>query len=108
VEAFMDHTDQKQDIKKMRQCNPALNGNWGTLCTPLQIPAPHVKIRETNCADTEGIFRIVHFKEGTVNRHRAWKNHGSWTVIGEVERMKDLNISSVNASDYELMSLKWI
>ena len=30
-----------------------------TLCRQLKLPAPDGKLRETDCADTEGIFRII-------------------------------------------------
>ena len=59
VEALTDSSDPKQYIKKMRQRDPELNSYWGTVCTPLEIVAPDGKMRETNCANTEGIFRIV-------------------------------------------------
>ena len=59
VEALTDSADPKQYIKKMRQRDPELNSYWGTICTPLEITAPDGKMRETNCANTEGIFRII-------------------------------------------------
>jgi hypothetical protein len=59
VAALTDSADTKQYIKKMRQRDPQLNSNWGTICTPLDLPAPDGKIRESNCANTEGIFRII-------------------------------------------------
>ena len=40
VEALTDSADAKQYIKKMRQRDPELNVNWGTICTPLEILAP--------------------------------------------------------------------
>ncbi|HOE43203.1 MAG TPA: Bro-N domain-containing protein [Rhodoferax sp.] len=54
-----DSADAKQYIKKMRSRDPALDANWGTTCTPLAILAPDGKMRETNCANTEGLFRII-------------------------------------------------
>ncbi len=59
VEALTDSADPKQYIKKMRQRDSELNAYWGTICTPLEILALDGKMRETNCANTEGIFRIV-------------------------------------------------
>ena len=59
VEALTDSSDTKQYVKKMRQRDPELNVNWGTICTPLEILALDGKMRETNCANTEGIFRII-------------------------------------------------
>jgi len=59
IEALTDSTDPKQYIKKMRQREPELDSYWGTICTPLELPAPDGKIRATNCANTQGIFRII-------------------------------------------------
>lgn len=43
----------------MRSRDAALDANWGTTCTPLALLAPDGKMRETNCANTEGLFRII-------------------------------------------------
>ncbi len=59
VEVLTDSADPKQYIKKMRQRDPELNSYWGTICTPLEILASDGKMRATNCANTEGIFRII-------------------------------------------------
>ena len=59
VAALTDSTDTKQYVKKMRQRDPELSSYWGTICTPLELIAPDGKKRETNCANTEGIFRII-------------------------------------------------
>jgi len=59
VEALIDSADPKQYIKKIRQRDPELNSYWGTICTPLEIMAPDGKMRDSNCANTEGIFRII-------------------------------------------------
>lgn len=59
VAALTDSSDPKQYIKKMRGRDPELDSNWGTICTPLELTAPDGKKRETNCANTEGIFRII-------------------------------------------------
>lgn len=59
VEVLTDSADPRQYIKKMRQRDPELNSNWGTICTPLKILASDGKMRETNCVNTEGIFRII-------------------------------------------------
>jgi DNA-damage-inducible protein D len=59
IEVLTDSADAKQYIKKMRSRDPQLNANWGTICTPLRMPAPDGKMRETNAANAQGIFRIV-------------------------------------------------
>jgi DNA-damage-inducible protein D len=59
VGVLTDSVDVKQYIKKIRSRDSALDANWGTTCTPLAIVAPDGKMRETNCANTEGLFRII-------------------------------------------------
>jgi DNA-damage-inducible protein D len=59
VAVLTDSADPRQYIKKMRSRDPALNANWGTTCTPLALMAPDGKLRETHCANTEGLFRII-------------------------------------------------
>ena len=59
IVVLTDSTDPRQYIKKMRSRDPALDANWGTTCTPLAIKARDGKMRETNCANTEGLFRII-------------------------------------------------
>jgi DNA-damage-inducible protein D len=59
VGVLSDSADPRQYIKKMRSRDPALDANWGTTCTPLALRAPDGKQRETNCANTEGLFRII-------------------------------------------------
>ncbi|MFA4967624.1 MAG: Bro-N domain-containing protein [Candidatus Margulisiibacteriota bacterium] len=59
VEALTDSSDPRQYIKKMRQRDKELDSYWGTICTPLQLTASDGKNRETNCANTEGVFRVI-------------------------------------------------
>ncbi len=59
IEVLTDSSDPKQYIKKMRQRDSQLDSNWGTICTPLEMVAQDGKKREVNCANTEGIFRII-------------------------------------------------
>lgn len=59
VAVLTDSADVKQYIKKMRSRDAVLDANWGTTCTPLALMAPDGKMRETNCANTEGLFRII-------------------------------------------------
>ena len=62
----------------MRQRDSELNSYWGTICTPLQLRSPDGKMRKTNCANTEGIFRyrfLLIYLLGSsckqMQRHRA-------------------------------------
>jgi hypothetical protein len=59
VKALTDSKNPRQYIKKMRQRDPGLNTNWGTICTPLRLLAPDGKMRKTNCANIEGLLRII-------------------------------------------------
>ncbi|MDP2879172.1 MAG: Bro-N domain-containing protein [Sulfuricella sp.] len=59
LETLVDSADVRQYIKKMRSRDPMLDANWGTTCTPLPLLAPDGKVRATNCANTEGLFRII-------------------------------------------------
>lgn len=59
VEVLAGTKDVRQYIKKMRKRDESLNSKWGTICTPLQLIAGDGKKRKTNCANTEGIFRLI-------------------------------------------------
>ena len=59
VEALTDSVNVRDYIKKMRKREPELNANWGTICPPLELIAPDGKRRQTQCANTEGLFRII-------------------------------------------------
>lgn len=59
VSALTDSADLKQYIKKMRKRDVPLNPYWGTICTPLALIAADGRKRKINCANTEGIFRII-------------------------------------------------
>ena len=59
VEVLTESVDPKQYVKRMRSRDNELNNNWGTICTPLELIAKDDKTRKENCANTEGIFRII-------------------------------------------------
>lgn len=59
IEALTESANVKDYIKKMRKRDLELNSNWGTICPPLELIAPDGKKRKTQCANTEGIFRII-------------------------------------------------
>ena len=59
VEALTDSKDSRQYIKRMRSRDSELNSYWGTICTPLEMIAKDGKNRRINCANTEGMFRII-------------------------------------------------
>ena len=59
VEFLTDSVDVKQYIKRMRQRDPLLNRNWGTICTPVAMVAADGRRRSVQAADVKGLFRII-------------------------------------------------
>lgn len=59
VAVLSESTDPKQYIKKMRARDPQLSANWGTICTPVQMPAADGKMRKIQAANTEGLLRTI-------------------------------------------------
>jgi len=98
IQALTDSTDPKQYIKKMRNRDPVLNLNWGTICTPLEILAPDGKRRETNCVNTEGAFRIIQsVPSAKAEPFKLWLAKVGYDRVKEIEnpelaqrRMKEL------------------
>jgi len=98
VAALTDSADPKQYIKKMRRRDPELDAYWGTVCTPLDLPAPDGKIRKSNCANTEGIFRIIQsIPSPKAEPFKRWLAQVGYQRVQEIEnpelaqqRMKEL------------------
>jgi len=63
VEALTDSNDVKQYIKRMRQRDPELNSNRGTICTLVEMTAVDGKRRQVQCANVEGLLRIIQSKQ---------------------------------------------
>lgn len=59
VQALTDSANVRDYIKKMRKREAELNANWGTLCPPLELLAPDGKRRQTQCANSESLLRII-------------------------------------------------
>lgn len=59
VSVLTDSRDVKQYIKKMRQRDPELNLKWGTICTPIAMPAADGKLRRIQAGKIEGILRLI-------------------------------------------------
>ena len=93
-----DSKDVKQYIKKMRSRDPMLDANWGTTCTPLHLLAPDGKLRATNCANTEGLFRIIQsIPSPQAEPFKRWLAQVGYERVKEIEnpelamgRMQDL------------------
>ena len=59
VQVLTDSVDTKQYIKRMRSRDAELDSVRGTICTPHQFISTDGKKHTVNCADLEGIFRII-------------------------------------------------
>ena len=59
VYVLTDSNDPKQYIKKLKSRDDALQNNWGTICTLLEMPTKDGKRRKIQVSDTEGILRII-------------------------------------------------
>lgn len=86
VVTLTDSIDPRQYIKRMRQRDPELNSNWGTICTPLVLKAPDGKMRETNCPNTEGIFRIIQsIPSSKAEPFKRWLAKVGYERVQEIE-----------------------
>jgi prophage antirepressor-like protein len=59
IEILTGSADIKQYVKKLKSRDPELKINWGTVCTPIEMPAADGKIRKVQASDTEGLLRII-------------------------------------------------
>ena len=97
VVALTDTVDARQYIKKMRSRDPQLDANWGTTCTPLPLLAPDGKVRATNCANTEGIFRIIQsIPSPKAEPFKRWLAQVGYERVKEIE---DPELASARARE---------
>lgn len=59
VEVLTGSADIKQYIKKLRNRDPELFTNWGTICTLVEMTAADGKKRKIQAANTQGLLRII-------------------------------------------------
>lgn len=59
LEVLTDSADVKQYIKKMLSRDEQLKGNWGTICTLVEMEAADGKRRKVQAADSKGLLRII-------------------------------------------------
>ena len=59
IEVLTDSVNPKDYIKKMRKRDPDLNAIWGTICPPLEMIAADGRKRKIQCANAEGLLRII-------------------------------------------------
>lgn len=101
VAALTDRVDPKQYIKRVRQHDSELNSYWGTICTPpLELLARDGKKRKINCADTEGLFRIIQsipspktepFKRWLAKVGYDWHPGKVAALIGDARKLRRKN-----------------
>jgi hypothetical protein len=86
VESLTETSDVRQYIKKMRSRDPELGAKWGTICTPLRMQAPDGKMRSSNAANVEGIFRIIQsIPSPKAEPFKAWLARVGYERIQEIE-----------------------
>ena len=86
VAVLTDSRNVKDYIQKMRARDNELSVNWVTICHPLRIEAPDGKMRETNCANTEGIFRIIQsISSPKAEPFKRWLAKVGYERIQEIE-----------------------
>ena len=86
IAALTESVDPKQYVKKMRSRDPELNSYWGTICTPLELPTPDGKIRPVNCANTQGVFRIIQsISSPKAEPFKRWLAKVGYERIQEIE-----------------------
>lgn len=98
VEALTDSNDPKQYIKKMRSRDEALNYNWGTICTPVEMIALDGKRRKVQAANVKGLFRIIQsIPSSKAEPFKQWLAQVGYERMLEIEnpelaqeRMKEL------------------
>lgn len=58
ITALTDSANPSDYLKKMRSRDTELSKGWGQFVTPLSVETEGGK-QQVNCANTEGIFRII-------------------------------------------------
>lgn len=98
VQALTDSANVRDYIKKMRKREQELDANWGTLCPPLELLAPDGKRRQTQCANAEGLLRIIQsIPSPKAEPFKRWLAKVGYERLEEIEdpelaarRMRDL------------------
>jgi len=75
VQILSESRDVKQYIKKMRQRDPELASNWGTICTPVAMIA------------SDGRLRKIQAAESVTNCHalKMWEQDGKMRLTDVVD-----------------------
>jgi len=107
VEALTDSVNVKDYIKKMRKRDSELNSNWGTMCPPLEILAPDGKKRKTQCANAEGLLRIIQsIPSPKAEPFKRWLARVGYERLEEIENPElaakgsEITVSRKEREDY--------
>ena len=109
VEFLTDSVDVKQYIKRMRQRDPLLNRNWGTICTLVPMKGADGKQRRTMAATTQGMFRIIQSIPSP--KAEPFKQWMAQVAADRLDQMQDPELSIQQAMvDYKRLgySDNWI
>jgi len=85
VAALTDSIQPDGYIKDMRRRDPELSKGWGQIATPLSVKTPG-GIQKLNCANTEGIFRIIQsIPSPKAELFKRWLARVGYERIQEIE-----------------------
>jgi DNA-damage-inducible protein D len=59
IELLTGSADVKQYVKKLKNRDPELNSNWGTICTLVEMKAEDGKTRKIQASNVEQLLRII-------------------------------------------------
>src|SRR3990167_4485610 len=86
VEALTDSVDAGAYWRKLKQRLGEEGSEVVTLCHGLKLSAPDGKMRETDCADTEGIFRIIQYiPSSKAEPFKRWLAKVGYERVREIE-----------------------
>lgn len=86
VEILTESVNPKDYIKKMRRRDEQLNSYWGTNCPPLEIIAKDGKKRKVQCANAEGLLRIIQSIPSTkAEPFKRWLAKVGYERLEEIE-----------------------
>jgi len=108
VEVLTDSKNPTDYIKKMKKRDPQLAEGWGQFVTPLSMETAGGKQR-VNCADTEGIFRIIQSIPSP--KAEPFKQWMAQVASQRIEQMQDPELDIQQAvADYKRLGYSdaWI
>ena len=91
-------TDAGAYWRKLKQRLNAESGQPVTFCHGLKLTAPDGKQRETDCANTEGLFRIIQsIPSPKAEPFKRWLGQTGYERVKEIE---DPELASAGARDF--------